>query len=138
MLNYFRIIYGDVYFTRFSDHFAKCVTHYPFNDMKLLFLKCEYFLWFRISRKSRRKIYKENTTFDSGKISSLQTFWKRAHYVKSVLIWSYSGPHLPAFGLNTERYGVFLCIQSECGKIRTRITLNKETFYAVAKTNLRL
>ena len=24
--------------------------------------------------------------------------------VKSVLIWSYSGPHFPAFGLNTERY----------------------------------
>ena len=28
------------------------------------------------------------------------------HCVKSVYIWSYSGPHFPAFGLNTERYGV--------------------------------
>ena len=34
---------------------------------------------------------------------------------------SYSVPYFLAFGLNTERYVVSLCIQSECGKIRTRI-----------------
>ena len=28
------------------------------------------------------------------------------HSVKSVRIWSYSGPHFSAFGLNTERYSV--------------------------------
>ena len=44
------------------------------------------------------------------------------HCVKSVPIWSFSGPHFPAFGLNTERYLVSLRIQSECGKIQTRIT----------------
>ena len=33
------------------------------------------------------------------------------------------------FGLNTERYGVSLCIQSECQKIRTRITPNMDTFH---------
>ena len=27
--------------------------------------------------------------------------------MKSVRIWSYSGLHFPAFGLNTERYSVF-------------------------------
>ena len=27
------------------------------------------------------------------------------HCVKSVRIWSYSGPYFPAFGQNTERYG---------------------------------
>ena len=32
----------------------------------------------------------------------------------------FSGPYFPAFGLNTERYGVSLRIQSECGKMRTR------------------
>ena len=26
------------------------------------------------------------------------------HCVKSIRIWSYSGPYHPAFGLNTERY----------------------------------
>ena len=25
------------------------------------------------------------------------------HYMKSVRIWSFSSPHLPTFGLNTER-----------------------------------
>ena len=39
-----------------------------------------------------------------------------SHFVKSVSIWSYSRPHFPAFRLNTERYSVFLDIQSECGK----------------------
>ena len=31
----------------------------------------------------------------------------------------FSGRYFPAFGLNKERYSVSLCIQSECGKIRT-------------------
>ena len=54
------------------------------------------------------------------------------HCVKSVRIRSFSGSHYyPAFGLNTERYGVSLRIQSECGKMRTRITPNTDTFYAV-------
>ena len=53
------------------------------------------------------------------------------HCVKSVLIWSYSGPYFLALGLNTDRYAVSLCIQSESGKIWTRITPNKDTFYPV-------
>ena len=32
----------------------------------------------------------------------------------------FSGPYFPAFRVITERYGVSLRIQSECGKIRTR------------------
>ena len=51
--------------------------------------------------------------------------------MKSVRIRSYSGPYFPAFGLNTERYSVPLCIQSECEKIRARTTPNMDTFYAV-------
>ena len=43
---------------------------------------------------------------------------------------SYSGPHFPAFGLNTERCGVSLHIQSECGKMQSRITPNTDTFPA--------
>ena len=53
------------------------------------------------------------------------------HCVKSVRVQGYSGQHFPAFGLNTERYRVSLRIQSECGKIRTRITPNTDTFHAV-------
>ena len=41
-----------------------------------------------------------------------------SHTVRSVRIRSFSGPYFPAFGL-TERYGVSLRIQFECGKIRT-------------------
>ena len=47
-------------------------------------------------------------------------FTQEMHRVKGVCIRSYFGPHFPphfpAFGLNTERYGVSLRIQSECGK----------------------
>ena len=53
------------------------------------------------------------------------------HCVKTVRIPSYSGPHFPAFGLNTERYSVSPRIQSECGRMRARITRNTDTFQAV-------
>ena len=64
-------------------------------------------------------------------LNILGVFVNEQHCVKSVHIWSYSGPHFPAFGRNTERYGVSLRIQSECGKIQTRITPNTDTFHAV-------
>ena len=54
--------------------------------------------------------------------------------MKSIRVRSYSGLYFPVFGLNTERYGVYgvsLCIQSECGKMRTRITPNADLFYAM-------
>ena len=53
------------------------------------------------------------------------------HCVKSVHIRGYSGPHFSAFGLNREKYGVFLRIQSECGKMRTTITPNMDNFLSV-------
>ena len=55
-----------------------------------------------------------------------------SYCVKSERIRSYSGPHFPAFGLNTERYGVSLRIQSECRKMRTRINPNTDTCQAVS------
>ena len=54
---------------------------------------------------------------------------KATHCVKSVRIWSYSGPYFIAFRLNMERYSVSLCIQCECGKIRTRVIPNTDTFH---------
>ena len=53
------------------------------------------------------------------------------HCVRNVRTRSYSGPHFPAFELNTERCSVSLRIQLECGKIRTRITPDTDTFHAV-------
>ena len=51
--------------------------------------------------------------------------------MKSVHIRSYSGPHFPAFELNTERYFVSLRIESKSGKMRTRITPNTDNFCAL-------
>ena len=42
--------------------------------------------------------------------------------VWSVHIRSFSGPQFPAFGLNTERYGVSFHIQSKRRKLRTLFT----------------
>ena len=54
--------------------------------------------------------------------------------VKSVCIRSYPGLYFRAFGLNTERYGVSLCIQSDCAKIRTKIAPNTETPISFSET----
>ena len=65
------------------------------------------------------------------------TYSSYRHCVKSVRIRSCSGPHFPIFGLNMERYGVSLRIQSEYRKMQTRVTPNTDTFYTVGYwTNL--
>ena len=64
----------------------------------------------------------------------IYTSCRRKHCVKSVRIRSFSGPYFPAFGLSTERYVVY-GIQSECGKIRTRKSPNKDTFHAVKRSS---
>ena len=56
--------------------------------------------------------------------------------MKSVRIQSFSGPCFPAFGPNTERYFVFLHIQSECGKKRTRKTPNTGNFHTVEQIHI--
>ena len=56
--------------------------------------------------------------------------------VKSIRIWSFSGPFFPGFGLNTVRYSASLHIQSECGKVRARKTPITNTFYAVHTISL--
>ena len=63
--------------------------------------------------------------------TKIDQFMVITHCVKSSRIRSYSGPHFPALGLNTDRYSVSLRIQSQCGEIRTRITPTMDTFRAV-------
>ena len=55
----------------------------------------------------------------------------KKHCVKSVRIRSYSGPYFTVSDWISLRNSLFLRIQSECWKIRTRITPNTCTFYAV-------
>ena len=64
---------------------------------------------------------------------------------KMLLLWiplckkcpylQFFGPYFPSFGLSTEKYGVSLCIQSKCGKTRTRNTRNLDTFHPVIIKN---
>ena len=58
-----------------------------------------------------------------------------SHCIKIVLIRSSCGPYFPAFGVNTERYGVSLPIQYEFDKMRTRKTPNTGTFYAMSSSS---
>ena len=55
--------------------------------------------------------------------------------VKSIRIWSFSGPYIPVIRLNTDIYSVDLRIQSECGNIGTRKTSNTDFFYRVSYPN---
>ena len=57
------------------------------------------------------------------------------HCVKSVCRLCYSVLHFSAFSLNTERY-YLLCIHSECGKMRTRITPNTVAFTQLSLSRL--
>ena len=43
---------------------------------------------------------------------------RKNHFVKSVRIWSYSGPHFPAFGQNSERYKNLSVISPNAGKYK--------------------
>ena len=55
-----------------------------------------------------------------------ENFLVELHCVKSVRIWSFSGPYFLAFQLNTERF-------PECRKMRSRKTPNRDTFLAVLR-----
>ena len=57
------------------------------------------------------------------------TAWKLSKY------GVFSGPYFSAFELNTERYGVFLHIQFECGKIRTIKNSVFDSFHNVSHDN---
>ena len=98
---------------------------YSLKDLKRIVLsdipRLGKFKWKRRIQKTRVQI--------SGNTPTIAF-----HCVKSVRIRGYSGAYFPAFGLNTKRYPVPLCIQSKYGKMRTKITLNTDTFYAAFTT----
>ena len=69
----------------------------------------------------------------AGSLESLVQL-RKVRCVRSVRIRNYSGLHFPAFTVNTDRCRVSLRIQSECGKMQTRITQNTDNFHAVVVT----
>ena len=50
--------------------------------------------------------------FDRANFTSVNTSPSLPHCVKSVRIRRFSGPHFPAFGMNTERYSISFRIQT--------------------------
>ena len=86
----------------------------------------------QIFQQNRKMGDSWSNIIDTSKLSVKHFLIHISHYVKCARIWSYSCPYFHAFGLNSERYGVSLRIQSECGKMRTRITPNTDTFYPVS------
>ena len=90
--------------------------------------------------KIRTRITPNTDPFYAGSKSTnktIITLWWRENWWTTITMWKvskygvFSGPYFPLFGLNTERYGVNLHIQSECGKIRTRKNSVFGHFHAV-------
>ena len=122
-----------IMYSRNKNHYLSCQKH----------LKLDYLINHRVisivvksgsfEDPPRKKVYSSNRNFDNEvlqkKMSHLEndahTLRKRCPYLE--LFWF----AIPGFGLNTERYGVSLHIQSECRKIQTRLTPNTDTFYVV-------
>ena len=85
---------------------------------------------FELVRKSRKSLFSSDTQAEVSLKKSTSKM-NKMHCMKSVRVWSYSGPHFPEFGVNTERYSVSFRFQLECRKIWARIIPNMDTFYAV-------
>ena len=60
-----------------------------------------------IIQKARNDTNDNNNKNIFTRNREMKMFLSQLHCVKSVRIWSYSGPHFPVFGLNTERYSHF-------------------------------
>ena len=86
--------------------------------------------------KYTRELMIQNRLFFTFKLNLLKS--NAMHCAKSLRIQSYSVLHFPAFGLNTERYFASLRIQSKWEKMRTRMTPNTHTLYAVMLLNVTL
>ena len=68
-------------------------------------------------------------------LSKVHVFNLRQHYVKSVRIQSYSSPHFSCISHIRTEYGEIspdsVRMRENAGKMLSRITPNKDTFYAV-------
>ena len=121
-----------------SLKFRSKFSHSFTNHGCLLFCYCRSFIrWKKLSRQ--KLVSLSIKMFNNMKVTraacwiNLEIGTEAAashswHCVKNFRLWSYSGPDFSAFGTNTERYKVSPRIQSECGKMQTRITPNADTF----------
>ena len=106
-----------------ASHEKLCATLYQCDIFfPKCFLRLRYILF----------VYTSESCFYCNRSYIHFSFYCGTHCVKRVRIQSFSGPFFPAFGLNTEKYRVYLCIQSECGKMWTRKTVSTDTFHVVS------
>ena len=117
-------IYSNVFRWRRETQWLFCVINTLHNPMKktlqislgLYFIimpfRILYFMYVIITKISRNDVFFNNKR-DSTPLKNTQC-------LKSVHIRIFSCPYFPAFVLNTDRYEVSLCNESECGKMRTR------------------
>ena len=95
------------------------------NFHKAIFCKIEKLEWRSYLSLSLFFPIVQGTWYWALRFSSTY-FWPITELTVYITTWNvskygvFSDPYFPAFGLNTERCFVFLRIQSECGKIRTR------------------
>ena len=70
-------------------------------------------------------------TYDFEMNDPFEDIFQNIFYcMRSVRIWSFSGPFFPAFEPNTDIHTVSHHVQSKCDKMRTWKTLNTDTFHA--------
>ena len=92
---------------------AECFLHAYFRILLFKMVYLSLFLQLKVQTKISSYVFLYIFTF--VKIN-FHHFSKLLLSKKRPYLELYSGPHFPAFGLNTERYSVFLRIQSKCGK----------------------
>ena len=99
-------------------------------EMKIEFEKKRK-IGYKVLLRLKQRPIKTEVQFHTHSDCFLTLCFEAVHCVKSVHIQSFCGPYFPVFGLTTERYSVYLCIQSERGKTQTRKTPSTGTFRAL-------
>ena len=117
------------------NYYARSYFYHDVSFELYIELHVSLYIWDKVFKNGPRRLYQNflKTVFHKFDLGHSWILYLVCHFhcVKSVGIRSYSGPHFPAFRLNTERYPVSLHIQSKCGKMGTRVTPNTDTFHAV-------
>ena len=135
MFKFFRVFENFIFegsndaFSNNRFSFIMCYFLYHYSAKMFLLIYCKTH-WLYLSISFHQKLCKplRQDLFDlgflaisnslSGNILSEVALFKKCPY--SELFWSAFFPHFSAFGLNMERYGLPLRIQSKCEKLREK------------------
>ena len=97
------------------------ISHNKSLSSTIVLLRWTYIRWTSWTRwKNKMGLFYDTIVSKSSRHMLLHKTWKTSTAWRVRNYGVFSGPYFPAFKVNTERYGVSLRIQSECGKIWTR------------------